>query len=73
MAAISYIASVGGVVENITAGTAAPTSGSCEIRIDQTTSAVTDAGSTRAPRKAEILQLIDNIKQVIIRDSTIAE
>jgi hypothetical protein len=43
MAAISYVISVGGNLQTVTAGTNAPSSGSVEIRFDQTAGAITDA------------------------------
>jgi hypothetical protein len=76
MAAISYIISVGGTLETVTAGTAAPTSGSVEIRMDQTVTSVTDATSntgTRAPKKGEIQQLIRILEEYLIRDTTVVE
>jgi hypothetical protein len=76
MAAISYIVSVGGTLETVTAGTAAPTSGSVEIRMDQTTTSVTDASvtaGTRAPKKGEIQQAIRILEQYLIRDTNVLE
>ena len=76
MAAISYIISVGGTLETVTTGTAAPTSGSVEIRMDQTITAVTDAQSTtgtRAAKKGEIQQLIRILEEQLIRDTNIVE
>ncbi len=76
MAAISYVISVGGTLETVTAGTAAPTSGSLEIRIDQTATAVTDAQSatgTRAPKKGEVQQLIRILEEYLMRDTNVLE
>jgi len=73
MAAVSYIVSVGGNLETVTAGTAAPTSGSLELRIDQTATAVTDAGVTRAPHKGEIYALLRVLEQYLIRDTNVLE
>lgn len=76
MAAVSYIISVGGNLETVTAGAAAPTSGSVEIRMDQTATAVTDATSTtgtRAPKKGEIQQLIRVLEEYLIRDTNVAQ
>jgi len=76
MAAISYIISAGGTLETVTAGTAAPTSGTVEIRMDQTITAVTDSQSTtgtRAPKKGEIQQLIRILEEYLIRDTSVVE
>ncbi len=76
MAAISYIIATGGTLETVTAGTAAPTSGTVEIRMDQTATAVTDATSptgTRSPKKGEIQQLIRILEQYLIRDTNVVE
>jgi hypothetical protein len=76
VAAVSYIIAVGGNLETVTAGTAAPTSGSLEIRIDQTVTAVTDAsypGGTRAPRKGEIQALLRTLEEYLIRDTNVLE
>jgi hypothetical protein len=76
MAAISYIISVGGTLETVTTGTAAPTSGSVEIRMDQTATSVTDGGSTtgtRSPKKGEIQQLIRILEEYLIRDTNVVE
>lgn len=76
MAAVSYIVSVGGTLETVTAGTAAPTSGSVEIRMDQTITAVTDvstATGTRAAKKGEIQQLIRILEEYLIRDTNVVE
>jgi hypothetical protein len=76
MAAVSYIISAGQTLEQVTAGTAAPTSGSVEIRIDQTITAVTDAQSTtgtRALKKGEAQQLIRILEEYLIRDSNVLE
>lgn len=76
MAAVSYIISVGGTLETVTAGVAVPTSGSVEIRMDQTATAVTDAESTtgtRAPKKGEIQQLIRILEEYLIRDTNVLE
>jgi hypothetical protein len=76
MAAISYVISVGGTQETVTTGTAAPTSGSVELRMDQTATSVTDAQSTtgtRAPKKGEIQQLIRILEEYLIRDTNVLE
>jgi hypothetical protein len=76
VAAVSYYISLGGSLETVTAGTAAPTAGTVEIRMDQTTNAVTDAaysGGTRAPRKGEIYTLIEILTQYLIRDTNVLE
>ncbi len=77
MAAISYLISLGQTVEQITSGTAAPTGGGqVEIRMDQSATTVTDAQSTtgtRALKKGEILALLVNLQQMLIKDTTIAQ
>lgn len=76
MAAISYVIAVGGNLETVTVGAAAPTSGSVEIRMDQTVTAVTDATSTtglRAPKKGEIQALIRVLEEYLIRDPNVLE
>ncbi len=76
MAAVSYVISVGGNLQTVTAGTAAPTSGSLEIRIDQTATAVTDAaapGGTRAPKKGEVQQLIRILEEYLIADTNVRD
>ena len=81
MTAISYTItmaelSTGQGLEAVQAGTNAPSAGTVEIRIDQTATAVTDAayaGGTRAPRKGEIVQLINYLQQYLIRDTNVLE
>jgi hypothetical protein len=76
VAAVSYIISVGGNLETVTAGTAAPTSGSVEIRMDQTATSVTDASTasgTRALKKGEIQYLIRILEEQLIRDTNVLE
>lgn len=76
MAAISYVIAVGQTLEQVTTGTAAPTSGTVEIRMDQTATSVTDAQSTtgtRAPKKGEIQQAIRILEEYLIRDTNILE
>lgn len=79
MAAISYVISVGGTLETVTTGTNAPSSGSVEIRMDQTTTSVTDnnpltgGAATRAPKKGEIQQLIRILEEYLIRDTNVVE
>lgn len=69
MAAISYLIAPGGTLETVTQGTAAPTSAGIELRIDQTTTTVTDKGSTRALKRGEIQQLLRIIEEALIRDT----
>lgn len=74
MAAISYVIALGGTLETVTAGTAAPSSGSVEIRFDQTATAVTDAayaGGTRAVKRGEVQWLIRTLEEYLIRDSNV--
>lgn len=76
MAAVSYTIAVGGTLETVTAGANAPSAGTVEIRMDQTTTAVTDGQSTtgtRAPKKGEIQQLIRILEEYLIRDTNVVE
>jgi hypothetical protein len=78
MAAVSYTILVGGNLETVVAGTNAPSAGTVEIRMDQTTSAVTDLSltggvTTRAPHKGEIQALIRVLEQYLIRDTNVLE
>jgi hypothetical protein len=69
---ISYSLSVGGNLETVTAGTLAPSAGQLEIRIDSSSS-VTDGGSTRAAKKGEIQALMRVLEQYLIRDTNVFE
>jgi hypothetical protein len=76
MASISYQIGLGGNLETVTAGTAAPTSGNgyVEIRMDQTAGAVTDAayaGNTRQLKKGEIQAALRVLEEYLIRDSNV--
>jgi hypothetical protein len=76
MASISYVISVGGNLETVTAGTNAPSSGSVELRFDQTTNAVTDGSlpaGNRALKKGEVQHLIRVLEQYLIRDTNVAQ
>lgn len=73
MAAVSYVITAGGVLETVTTGTAAPTSGMVEIRMDQTTTSVTEGAGTRAPKKGEIYQAIQILLQYLERDINITQ
>ena len=81
MAAISYSIALaanaqGSGLEAVVAGTAAPSAGSVEIRMDQTLTAVTDAaapGGTRAVKKGEIQYLIRVLEEYLIRDTNVIE
>jgi hypothetical protein len=76
MAAVSYTILVGGNLETVVAGTNAPSAGSVEIRMDQTTTSVTDATSvtgTRAPKKGEIQALMRVLEEYLIRDTNVVE
>lgn len=69
MAAISYLIAPGGTLETVTAGTAAPTSAGIELRIDQTTTTVTDHGATRALKRGEVQALLRILEEYLIRDT----
>jgi hypothetical protein len=76
LAAVSYSILVGGNQETVIAATNAPAAGSVEIRMDQTTTSVTDAQSTtgtRAPKKGEIQALIRVLEEYLIRDTNVVE
>jgi hypothetical protein len=76
MAAISYVIAVGGNLETVTAGTNAPSSGSVELRFDQTTNAVTDGslpGGSRALKRGEVHYLIKVLEQYLLRDTNVAQ
>jgi hypothetical protein len=71
MAAVSYVIGAGGTLETVTTGTNAPSSGVVELRMDQTTTTVTDNAVTRAVKKGEIQQLIRILEEYLIRDTSI--
>lgn len=76
MAAISYSLVIGGTLEQVVATTSAPGAGQVEIRMDQTTTTVTDAQSTtgtRAPKKSEIIFALENMIQYLVRDTNVVE
>lgn len=76
MAAVSYVISAGGTLETVTAGTNAPSSGSVELRIDQTAGAVTDGnapGGNRILKKGEVQALMRILEQYLIRDTNVVE
>lgn len=73
MASVSYSLLVGQSQEQLTPGTNAPSagSGSIELRIDQTSNAVTDAayaGSTRPPTKNEVLIALKTFIEYLQKD-----
>lgn len=71
MAAISYYIGPGQNLEQVTTGTNAPSSAGVELRIDQTTSTVTDGGGTRALKKGEVQQLIRILEEYLLRDTSV--
>lgn len=71
MAAISYLLTAGGVLETVTASTNAPSAVGVELRIDQTTTTVTDGAGTRALKKGEVQQMIRILEEYLIRDTAI--
>lgn len=76
MAAISYILDADPNLEKVTTGTAAPTSGRIELRIDTTSNAVTDGnapGGTRALKRGEVQALIRVLEQYALRDTNIPQ
>jgi hypothetical protein len=76
MAAISYSILVGGNLQTVVAGANAPAAGTVEIRMDQTTTAITDGSlpsGSRAAKKGEIYALIKVLEEYLIQDSTVAQ
>jgi hypothetical protein len=84
MAAVSYTIALSAVtagsgLESVIAGTNAPSAGVVELRFDQTSTTVNDANpltgaaTTRAPKKGEILFLIEILKQYLLRDTNVLE
>lgn len=73
MAAVSYLITAGGVLETVTASTNAPSAVGVELRIDQTTTTVTDNGATRALKKGEVQQAIRILEEYLIRDTNILQ
>lgn len=73
MSAISFYVSTGGTLEGVTAGTSAPGSGNLEIRIDTTTTAVTEGSSTRAMKKGEVITLLRTLEQAIIKSTSLPQ
>lgn len=73
MAAISYSIAGGQVLEQVTTGTNAPSggSGTIEIRMDQTTTAITDGSGTRALKKGELYTLILILLEYLERDTSV--
>lgn len=73
MAAVSYLITPGGTLETVTAGTNAPSSVGVELRIDQTTTTVTDGSGTRALKRGEVYTLLKIIEQYLLRDTSLNE
>lgn len=71
MAAVSYFVAPNGTLEAVTIGTNAPSAAGVEIRIDQTTTTVTDNGSTRALKRGEALRDLITLLQAIERDTSL--
>jgi hypothetical protein len=74
--AISYSITLGQTLEQVTAGTNAPSggSGTIELRIDQTATAITDgslpAGS-RALKRSEVQYMQRILEEYLIQDTNI--
>lgn len=68
MAAVSYSIKLGDPAESIVAATNAPSAGVLEIRMDQTSTTVTDGTGTRAPRRGELQTLLRVIEQKLMTD-----
>lgn len=74
MAAVSYTLIVGGTLENVIAGTNAPSAGQVELRIaDQAGSSVTDGSGTRGPKRSEVQALIRVLEQYLLRDTNLID
>lgn len=73
MSAISYLLTAGGNLETVTASTNAPSAVGVELRIDTTTTTVTDSGSTRAIKKGEVQQMIRILEEYLLRDTNIPQ
>ena len=75
MAAISYSIAVGQTLEQVTTGTNAPSggSGTIEIRIDQTASAITDGAGNRVLKKGEVIEALVKLEQYLLRDTNVTE
>lgn len=73
MSAVSYLLAPGGTLESVTAGTAAPTSAGVELRIDTTTTTVTDNGATRAIKLSEVQAMLRILEQYLIRDTNLTD
>lgn len=76
MTAISYILDNDPNLEKLTTGTAAPTSGQIELRVNTTSNAITDnnaPGGTRAPKRGELHALLRVIEQQLLRDTNIPQ
>lgn len=76
MAAVSYSIAVGQTLEQVTAGTNAPSggAGTIELRIDQTASTVTDGnGGSRIVKKGEVVEALNKLLQYLVRDTNVVE
>ncbi len=75
MAAISYSIALGQPLESVTSGVNAPSggNGTVEIRFDQTVTAVTDGGGTRALKKGEIFTMLKILEERLINDPGVVE
>lgn len=76
MASVSYSWTVGQSLEQVTASTNAPSggSGTIELRIDQTATAVTDAayaGSSRPLTRADVLVGVQTLLEYLQQDSNV--
>lgn len=73
MSAVSYLITPGGVLENVTAGTNAPSSAGVELRIDTTSTTVTDGSGTRAIKLSEVQAMLRILEQYLIRDTNLTD
>jgi hypothetical protein len=78
MASISYSISLGQTLEQVTVGANAPSggSGTVELRMDQTATAIADGsvpGGTRMMKKGEIHQMLVTLVEQLIKDTSLAQ
>lgn len=73
MSAISYVISPGKSLEQITTGTNAPSSGTLELRIDTTTTSITEGAGTRAQKRGEVQAMIRILEQYLLKDTNIPQ
>ena len=74
MATRRYSINPGDSVDTITIATgSAVATKTIELTVELATTAVNDAGSTRALKKGEIYEALEKLQEAIIRDTTIQQ